>query len=83
MYPGGETLTSNSTMYTLMQCVLLSTVLASAIAFPQKPEHSSISEPQLTASQQMLLAKGSGTKSEGCSSSPTPGCSRRDRVNEV
>ncbi|MEG4636453.1 MULTISPECIES: hypothetical protein [unclassified Microcoleus] len=76
-------MTENSTMYSLMQCVLLSTLLASAIAVPQKPDRSSISENQLTASQQMLLAKKSGSKPEGCSSSPTPGCSRRDRVTDM
>ena len=41
-------------MYTLMQFVLLSTLLASAIAFPQKPENSSISENQFTTSQKLL-----------------------------
>jgi len=70
-------------MPTLMQFVLLSTVLAAVIAFPQKPENSSISQNQFTTSQQLLLAKDSNSLSEGCTSSPTPGCSRRDNVTNM
>ena len=70
-------------MSTLIQIVLLSTVLATAIAVPQKPENSSRSQNQFTTSQKMLLAKDSSRQSESCTSSPTPGCSRRDNVTDM
>ena len=70
-------------MNTLIQFILLGTVLASAIAFPQKPENSSRSENQLTTSHKQLFAKGSSSKSERCNSSPTPGCSRRNNVTDM
>ena len=70
-------------MYTLIQFVLLCTVLTSASIFPQKPENCLTPEHQLTTSQKQLLAKDSGSKPEPCKSSPTPGCSRRDNVSDM
>jgi hypothetical protein len=71
-------------MYTLMQCVFLSTVFAIPLPFPQKAENSSISANQFAKAQKLLLvAKDRGSKSDGCNSSPTPGCSRRSRVRDM
>ncbi|MEG3886206.1 hypothetical protein QT971_18645 [Microcoleus sp. herbarium19] len=66
-----------------MQCVLLSTVFAFALAFPQKPENSSTAANQLATSQKLLSAKDSGSKSDRCNSSPTPGCSRRNKARDT
>ena len=70
-------------MYTLIQFVLLRTVLTSASIFPQKPHNCLTPEHQLTTSQKQLLAKKSGSKPEPCKSTPTPGCSRRDNVIDM
>ncbi len=67
-------------MSTLTQFVLLSTVLAAVIAFPQKPEKSLISQNKFTTSQQLLLAKDNNRESLCSDTSPNPGCSRRDNV---
>jgi len=61
-----------------LKLICLSTLLVSALVLPQKLENRSIAEHQLNTSQQLLLAKDSETDSKGCSSSPSPGCSRRD-----
>jgi hypothetical protein len=74
----------NSIMYILIQLVFLSTVLASTIPFSQKLENPSLAEHLFSRSEQVLLAKkNSGSKSERCGSSPTPGCSRRDNVTDI
>jgi hypothetical protein len=74
----------NFIMYILIQLVFLSTVLVSTNAFSQKLENPSLVEPLFSRSEQVLLAKKkSGSKSERCGSSPTPGCSRRDGVTDI
>ncbi|TAF28905.1 MAG: hypothetical protein EAZ60_05415 [Oscillatoriales cyanobacterium] len=45
---------------------------------PQKLANFSIAEHQFNKSEQLLLAKDTKTDSKNCSSSPSPGCSRRD-----
>ena len=70
-------------MYTLIQFVLLGTVLTSPSIVPQKPQNCLTPEHQLTTSQKLLLAKASGSKPEPCKSPPTPGCSRRDNVSDM
>ena len=70
-------------MYIQMQCVLLSTALAFPLAFPHKAENSSIPANQYATSQKLLSAKDSGSKSDRCKSSPTPGCSRRNNVRDT
>jgi hypothetical protein len=70
-------------MYTSIKFICLSTLLASTAVLPQKLENRSMAEPQFNASQQLLLTKAPKRKKERCSSSPTPGCSRRDHVTDT
>lgn len=70
-------------MYTSIKFIILSTLLASIPLLPQKLENRSMAGTQLNASQQLMLAKVPKKKKEGCSYSPTPGCSRRDRVTDT
>ena len=66
------------TMYTPVKFICLTALLVSALVLPQKPDNRSITQHQFDNSQQLLLAKDRETDSEGCTSSPSPGCRRRD-----
>lgn len=65
-------------MYTPVKFIYLTALLVSALVLPQKLENISITEHQFDNLQQMLLASERETDSKGCTSSPSPGCSRRD-----
>ncbi|MEG3861797.1 hypothetical protein [Microcoleus sp. herbarium12] len=65
-------------MYTPVKFICLSTLLVSTLVLPQKLENRFITEHQFDSSPQLLLAKERETDSKGCTSSPSPGCSRRD-----
>lgn len=64
-------------MYTPVKLICLSTLLTAAPVLPHNIEQAALGEYQFNDSQQQLLAK-TESKKEGCGSSPTPGCSRRD-----
>jgi hypothetical protein len=72
-------------MYTSIKFVFLSMLLASTPLLPQKLENHSMTDTQFNASQQLIVAKAPKRKKqkEPCSSSPTPGCSRRERVTDT
>ena len=65
-------------MYTPVKFIYLIALLVSALVLPQKLENISMTEHQFDRSQQLLLAKNRETDSQGCTSSPSPGCDRRE-----
>ncbi|MGL5063059.1 MAG: hypothetical protein ACRC62_24030 [Microcoleus sp.] len=65
-------------MYTSVKLICLSTLVVASPVLPHEVDRASLDATQLDISQQQLIAKKPAQKKEGCGSSPTPGCSRRD-----
>lgn len=65
-------------MYTSVKLICLSTLLIAAPVLPQKIDRAAAGEHEFNDSQPQLLAKTKDSKKDRCTSSPTPGCSRRD-----
>lgn len=78
MLDRGAKISEKKTMNTPIKLICLTTLLVSALVIPQKLANSSIAEHLFNKSQQQLLLAKSKTDSKSCSSSPSPGCSRRD-----